>query len=83
MNPQRVLVVHEAGPVRSALARALASAGHDVQVADTGGETRDDAAFDAVVFDESHSTAVTHGGQRIAVRRPVNMEELRHALRVV
>ncbi len=83
MAPRRILFVDQAGPVRDALVRALTTGGHDVRVADTpeAAERENDFAPDAVVYGEGFSRSVGPEAQRIALQRPVNMEELRRALR--
>jgi hypothetical protein len=82
MKSLRVLLVHEGGSVRSALASALASAGHEVRIAEGhAAAQKNDPAVDAVVYDESLSAVVLDAPRRIGLQRPVNMEELRRALR--
>ncbi|NIR43897.1 MAG: hypothetical protein GWN99_08020 [Gemmatimonadetes bacterium] len=79
MNSQRILLVHEAGPIRSALASALASAGHDVRIAKEKPKNADE--FDAVVYGAGFAAPDDPDPLHIAVQRPVNMEELRRVLR--
>lgn len=113
MAPRRILLIDDEGPLRDALARALISEGHNVQVANAA-EVQDRLSQfgpDTVVYDvESARPAVrdvvaqlgaqpgacllialSRGGQptagasespsQVVLARPINMEELRRALR--
>jgi hypothetical protein len=82
MASLRILLVDKAGPFRDALARALSSGGHEVRVADSVSKAANDFAAEFVVYGEGSSEATVEGGStQIALRRPVNMEELRRVLR--
>jgi xanthine/CO dehydrogenase XdhC/CoxF family maturation factor len=87
MAPRRILLIHEEGPCRVALARVLASEGHQVQVADAAEERArlNDFGPDTVVYKEGHSRIAEEEGKArlVAIDRPVNMEELRRVLREV
>ena len=85
MAARRILLIDGAGPHREALARALTCEGHEVRVADTA-DQRDrvnDFAPDIVVCREGLARGPKEGDSAgwIALTRPVNMEELRRALR--
>jgi hypothetical protein len=78
----RILLVEEASPFRDAIASALANGGHQVSVTESVGGGPNDFAPDAVVYGEGFTQAVGQERERqIALRRPVNMEVLRRALR--
>ncbi len=82
MATLRILLVDQASPFRDAIARALSIGGHQVSVAESASEGANDFAPDAVVFGEGGKRAASVGdGRQISLRRPVNMEELRRALR--
>ena len=82
MASLRILLVDKAGPFRDALARALSSGGHEVRVADSMSELANDFDAEFVVCGEGSSESeVVGGASQIALRRPVNMEELRRVLR--
>lgn len=85
MARRRVLLVHPEGPLREALARALAREGHQVDVAApaAAGERLTESAAEAIVCAEGAlGPRVKAGGvRRVEFGRPVNMEELRRALR--
>jgi hypothetical protein len=85
MAARRVLLIDDEGPHRDALARALTCEGHEVRVADSADE-RDrvnDFAPDAVVCraGKGRGPRVGDTARWVALVRPVNMEELRRALR--
>ncbi len=85
MAAKRVLLIHNTGPLRDALARVLAREGHDVQVVDVG-QARDRLAelgTGAVVCGERRllDLAAEPQVRWIELGRPVDMEELRRALR--
>jgi hypothetical protein len=85
MAARRILLIDGAGPHRDALARALTCEGHEVRVADPA-DQRDrvnDFAPDTVVCREGLARGPEEGDSArwIALTRPVNMEELRRALR--
>ncbi len=84
MATRRVLLIHKKGPLRDALARVLAREGHDVRVADLS-EARDrlaDLGSGAVVCSDSRFRDLAPPQARwIEFGRPVDMEELRRALR--
>lgn len=85
MAPRRILLIDGAGPHRDALARALTCEGHEVLAADPADE-RDrvnDFAPDTVVYREGLSRGPQEGDapRWVALTRPVNMEDLRRALR--
>ncbi len=85
MAPRRILLIDVQGPFRDALARVLASEGHEVRVADAADEADrvNEFAPETVVYREGLSRIAGQGSQArwIALTRPVNMEELRRALR--
>jgi DNA-binding NtrC family response regulator len=85
MAARRILLIDGAGPHRDALARALTCEGHEVRVADSaeGRDRLNDFVPDTVVCREglSHGPEKGDNAQWIALTRPVNMEELRRALR--
>ena len=82
MTSLRILLVEKASPFREAIARALASSGHQVSVAESDGGGANDLAPDAVVYGEGCTQAAGEERERkIELRRPVNMEELRRVLR--
>jgi CheY-like chemotaxis protein len=85
MAPRRILLTDGESPLREALARALSSEGHEVQVSDASEVVDRSREFgpDLVVGTEE---AVLTLGQRtrvpvVTLSRPVNMEELRRTLR--
>jgi hypothetical protein len=81
MKSLRILLVDGASPLREAIARALSFGGHQVKVAEPGGGPNDFDP-DAVVYGEGAAEAGGAGTERqIRLRRPINMEELRRALR--
>jgi DNA-binding response OmpR family regulator len=113
MAPRRILLIDDEGPLRDALARALISEGHNVQVANAT-EVQgwlSQFAPDTVVYDADSARqavrdvvpqlrtqpgaclliALSRGGQpaagasesasEVVLARPINMEELRRALR--
>jgi hypothetical protein len=85
MAPRRILLIDGKGPHRDALARALTCEGHEVRVADSA-DARDrvnDFAPDTVVYREGLSRGPEKGdaARWVALTKPVNMEELRRALR--
>ncbi len=86
MATRRVLLIHKEGPLRDALARVLAREGHDVRVADLS-EARDrlaDLGSGAVVCSDRRFQDLAPPQTRwIEFGRPVDMEELRRALREV
>ncbi len=85
MAARRVLLIHKTGPLRDALARVLAREGHDVRVVDVGQaqERLAELGPGAVVCGESHLLDLVAEPQVrwIELGRPVDMEELRRALR--
>ncbi len=113
MAPRRILLIDDEGSLRDALARALISEGHDVQVAAAAEVQGRLSQFgpDTVVYDADSPhpavrdvvaqlaarpgacllIALSRGGSSAAVAsespsqvvlaRPINMEELRRALR--
>ncbi|MGD2217101.1 MAG: hypothetical protein PVJ64_10100 [Gemmatimonadales bacterium] len=85
MAARRILLIDTAGPHRDALARALTCEGHEVRVAESA-DQRDrlnDFVPDAVVYREGLAGSPAEGdtARWVALTRPVNMEELRRALR--
>jgi len=85
MAARRILLIDGEGPHRDALARALTREGHEVRVADSVDERQrvNDFTPDAVVYREgtARGPEAGDGARWLALKRPVNMEELRRALR--
>jgi hypothetical protein len=85
MAARRILLIDGAGPHRDALARALTCEGHEVRVADSVDQREqvNEFAPDAVVYREGLSRGPEAGdtARWVPLTRPVNMEELRRALR--
>ncbi len=85
MARRRVLLVYPEGPLRDALARVLAREGHQVDVADPAdaGERLTESAAEAIlcVKGDLSDRVGAEGIRWIEFGRPVNMEELRRALR--
>ncbi len=84
MSHRRILLVNEAGIYRDALARVLAREGHEVQaVSPAAVEKRArDFAPHVIVCSEAQAAALGLPGVGVLpLRRPVNVEELRRALR--
>lgn len=85
MARRRILLMHDEGPFRDALARALSAAGHEVEVADPRG-ARDRVGNFAPGYivgykDGLAALAEMPDAQTIVLSRPVNMEEVRRVLR--
>jgi hypothetical protein len=85
MAARRILLIDGEGTHREALARALTCEGHEVRVADSADqrERLNDFVPDTVVYREglARGPAVGDTARWVALTRPVNMEELRRALR--
>ncbi len=85
MARRRVLLVHPEGPLRDALARALAREGHQVDVAAPAdaSERLTESAAEAILCakGELSERVEAEGIRWVEFGRPVNMEELRRALR--
>ncbi len=84
MARRRVLLVHNEGPLRDALARALAREGHQVDVAapaDVRKRLAESAAETVVCAAGLIERVEAKGVRWVEFGRPVHMEELRHALR--
>ena len=83
MTPRRILLVDQAGAIRDAVARVLTGGGHEVRVVDPQAVEgpANDFAPDAVVYGEGCLQTSRSEARVILLRRPVNMEELRSALR--
>lgn len=85
MAARRILLIDGAGPHRDALARALTCEGYEVRVADPADpqDRKNEFAPDTVVYREglSRGPAAGEAARLVALTRPVNMEELRRALR--
>ncbi len=85
MARRRVLLVHREGPFRDALARALAREGHPVDVAapEDVRERLAESAAETIVCAPANVTDrfEAEGVRWVEFGRPVNMEELRRAVR--
>jgi len=85
MAPRRILLTDGESPLRDALARALSSDGHEVQVSDTSEWGDRSREFDPDVVVGSEDALPPSGSGTsvpvITLSRPVNMEELRRTLR--
>ncbi len=85
MARRRVLLVHNEGPLRDALARALAREGHQVDVA-VPAEARErlaESAAETILCapGDIGDRVEAEGVRWVELGRPVDMEELRRALR--
>ncbi len=85
MARRRVLLVHNEGPIRDALARALAWEGYPVDVAVPAvvRERLAESAGETIVCVPADVTdrVEAEGVRWVEFGRPVNMEELRRAVR--
>lgn len=85
MARRRVLLVHREGPLRDALARVLAREGHlvDVAVPEDVSERLAESATETIVCAPADVTdrIEAEGIRWVEFGRPVNMEELRRAVR--
>ncbi|UCF19727.1 MAG: hypothetical protein JSU87_17725 [Gemmatimonadota bacterium] len=83
MTSQRVLVIERSGPLREALVRVLVAEGHEVGEAEAGELEERMTRFrpDVVVGDESCAPRAGGLARFVRIAKPVNMEELRRALR--
>ncbi len=85
MSPRRILLVETDGPVRDALARALSLEGHEVWVTAVEGfrQRLRELDPDTVVGRREllQAAGPPDGVRTVALTRPVNLAELRRALR--
>jgi DNA-binding response OmpR family regulator len=82
MAPRRILLIERTGTYRDALERVLISEGHEVRVTDKGsGDLLKEFRPDVILASPDDVPGRSDGVELIVLVKPVNLEELRQALR--
>lgn len=82
MTPRRILLIERTGTYRDALERVLISEGYELRVTDKGsGDLPKDFRPDVILASPDEVPERSDGVELIVLVKPVNLEELRRALR--